>query len=64
MKNKPVLSVIIVSFNTKEIIKRCLDSLYQFTSGLDHEVVVVDNSSRDSSAEMLSIFEPGHKILS
>ena len=61
MKNKPVLSVIIVSFNTKEIIKRCLDSLYQFTSGLDYEVVVVDNSSRDSSAEMLSIFEQGHK---
>lgn len=61
MKNKPVLSVIIVSFNTKDITLACLESLYQFTSGIDYEVIVVDNASSDSSAEMLSKFEQGHK---
>ena len=61
MKNRPVLSVIIVSFNTKEITLACLASLYQFTSGIDYEVIVVDNASSDSSAEMLSKFEPEHK---
>ena len=61
MKYKPVLSVIIVSFNTKDITRQCLDSLYQFTAGLDYEVIVVDNASSDSSAEMLSEFEPGPK---
>jgi len=61
MKNKIDLSVIIVNYNTKEITLACLNSLYQFTSGIDYEVIVVDNASSDSSAEMLSKFEPGHK---
>ena len=61
MKNKIDLSVIIVNYNTKDITRQCLDSLYQFTSGIDYEVIVVDNASSDSSAEMLSKFEPEHK---
>ena len=42
-------SIIIVSYNTKEILGRCLDSL---PSGL--EVIVVDNGSKDGSAEFLA----------
>jgi len=61
MKNKIDLSVIIVNYNTKEITLACLTSLYQFTSGIDYEVIVVDNASSDSSAEMLSKFESEHK---
>jgi hypothetical protein len=49
------LSIIIVSFNTKEIIKRNLLSLKKNFIGypLDHEIIVVDNNSQDGSARML-----------
>lgn len=61
MKNKIDLSIVIVSYNTKDITMACLESLYHFTAGIDYEVVVVDNASSDSSAEMLSKFESKHK---
>ncbi len=49
------LSIIIVSFNTKEITKRCLLSLKKnFTKyPIEYEIIVVDNNSKDGSSEML-----------
>jgi GT2 family glycosyltransferase len=49
------LSIIIVSFNTKEITKKCLLSLKKnfIRYPLDHEIVVVDNNSQDGSPQML-----------
>lgn len=60
MKTKPFLSVIIVSFNTKDIILACLNSLYRFTSGINFEVIVVDNASTDGSVIALTQFESTH----
>lgn len=47
------VSVIIVSYNTKELLRACLNSLYDQTHALDYEVIVVDNHSQDGSLEML-----------
>jgi hypothetical protein len=49
------LSIIIVSFNTKEITQKCLLSLKKnfIHYPVDHEVIVVDNNSQDGTAEML-----------
>ena len=55
------LSIVIVNYNTKDITLACVNSLYQFTSGLHLEVIVIDNASSDGSAEMLSKFESKHK---
>lgn len=47
------LSIIIVSWNVREHLCRCLESIYQYTVGLDFEVWVVDNASVDGSADMV-----------
>lgn len=47
------LSVIIVSFNTKGLLKDCLSSIFSQTSGVNFEVLVVDNGSTDGSVEMV-----------
>jgi GT2 family glycosyltransferase len=52
------LSVILVSWNTKALLKDCLESLYRHTSDVTFEIFVVDNVSKDGSAEMVKEFFP------
>jgi hypothetical protein len=48
------VSVIIVSFNTRELTLDCLRSVYRETRGVTFEVFVVDNASSDGSVEAIS----------
>jgi GT2 family glycosyltransferase len=47
------LSIIIVSYNAKELLRKCLESISRFQQDLDFEVMVIDNHSDDGSTEML-----------
>lgn len=47
------LSVIVVSYNTKNLLKQCLDSVFKYTKGINFEIIVVDNASKDGSVEMI-----------
>ncbi len=47
------ISVIIVSYNTSGLLRDCLDSIRRCTSGVDYEVIVVDNDSHDGTPDML-----------
>ena len=49
----PDLSIVIVSWNTRELLRECLSSIYAEPSGLALEVFVVDNGSTDGSAAMV-----------
>ena len=51
------ISIIIVSFNTKELTLACLKSIYKYLSGkITFEVIVVDNNSIDGSQQVIEAF--------
>jgi GT2 family glycosyltransferase len=50
--NAPVVSVCIVTYHARDVLRDCLSSLYQNTR-LPFEVIVVDNGSEDGVGEML-----------
>lgn len=47
------VSIIIVNYNTREILRNCLNSVTTYTKDLLYEVIVIDNASSDHSQEML-----------
>jgi GT2 family glycosyltransferase len=47
------VSIIIVNWNTCDILRVCLNSIFKQTQGINFEVIVVDNASSDGSAEMV-----------
>lgn len=47
------LSIVIVNWNTRDILRDCLASVRAGIGALAAEVLVVDNASRDGSAEMV-----------
>jgi len=57
------LSVVIVSYNGRDYLQRCLRSLLEHAWGLEYEVVVVDNASQDGSADMVAEEFPSVRLL-
>jgi len=55
----PLISVVIVSFNTRDLLRECLTSLIEECHGIAAEIFVVDNTSRDDSAGMVEREFPG-----
>jgi N-acetylglucosaminyl-diphospho-decaprenol L-rhamnosyltransferase len=53
MNSVPDLSVIIVSFQVRELIDRCLNSILNLKSSLSIQVFVVDNASSDGTIALL-----------
>ena len=50
----PKVSVLIINWNTRELLDECLTSVFETTNSLDFEVIVLDNASSDGSAEMVA----------
>ncbi len=57
------LSIIIVNWNTKDLLDSCLDSIFSSTSTRYWEIIVVDNASTDGSAEMLEERHPSVRFI-
>lgn len=51
-----MLSVVIVNYNVKYYVGQCLDSLKRALQGVDAEILIVDNHSKDSSVEYLQSY--------
>lgn len=56
----PLVSVIIVNYNTADMIVRCLNAVQEGVK----EVIVVDNASRDSSVKVITDNFPGVRLIS
>lgn len=48
------VSIIIVNYNTLDITKNCIDSIYKSNTKVKFEIIVVDNGSTDGSKEYFS----------
>lgn len=57
------LTISIVSYNTKDLLRRCLASINKFTKNLNFEIIVVDNASTDGSAQMVTKDFPSVKLI-
>lgn len=56
------VSIVIVSYNAREHLVDCLESLRAHPPAATHEIIVVDNASADGSAAAASVF-PGVRII-
>jgi hypothetical protein len=57
------LSIVIVSYNTKDLLRECLQSVEREAAGLSTEILLVDNNSSDGSPRMVEIEFPHIKLI-
>lgn len=65
LADAPTISVVIVSYQTRELTLKCLRTLFEDlqASGISHEVWVVDNASNDGSAAAIAREFPGVRLI-
>lgn len=61
--NEMELEILILSYNTRELLRDCLGSVYQKIKGIEFGVTVVDNGSRDNSVKMVKEEFPQVEII-
>lgn len=47
------VSIIIVNWNSVRFLRACIGSIERYTTGISHEIVVIDSASYDGCGEML-----------
>jgi hypothetical protein len=59
---RPDLSICIVNWNTRELLRACLRSIHEQPPQVSHEILVADNASRDGSAAMVAAHFPDVRL--
>jgi GT2 family glycosyltransferase len=57
------VSIIIVNYNTKDLLLNCIQSVIEKTHDIQYEIIVVDNASGDGSVEMVRNTFPKIKLI-
>lgn len=57
------VSIVIVTWNVRELVLECLASIQQHASSLKHEVILVDNASGDGTVDAVKARFPAIKVL-
>ncbi len=63
MTEQILLSICIVSYNVREYLEICIDSILEHASNIKHEIIVVDNNSKDNTKELFSAKYTGIKFI-
>jgi len=63
MSNNIDVSVVIISWKMRDLLQRCLYTIYKFTIGINFEVIVIDNNSQDGTSEMIEQNFPQVKLI-
>lgn len=48
------LTIIISNYNTRALLRDCLESIYRYTAAISFEIICVDDNSSDGSADMVA----------
>ncbi len=56
-ENQPLVSIVIVNFNTGSILRMCIESLYEYETEMNPEIIIVDNNSNDDSVSTMKEIE-------
>ncbi|MBU2615161.1 MAG: glycosyltransferase family 2 protein [Elusimicrobia bacterium] len=59
----PDLTICIVTFNTKEMLSDCIDSIYKAAPKAKYDIVVVDNNSQDNTVSFLKQNYPNVRLI-
>ena len=57
------LSVVIVSYNTRDTLARCLEALHDSPPSVTHQIIVVDNASTDETVDLIRARWPSLQII-
>jgi len=57
------LSICIVTFNARDYLRACLESIRQYAPALNYEIIVADNASTDGTTEMLARDYPQVRLI-
>ena len=62
-RTRSTVSILIVSYNTREMTLACLRSVFEQTHAVDFEVIVVDNASSDASSDAIERQFPQTRLI-
>jgi GT2 family glycosyltransferase len=63
MSNAPDVSILVISYNTRDLTVACLRSVFEQTRDVNFEVIVVDNASSDGSADAVAKEFPAVRLI-
>ena len=59
-KRTPLVSIVILTFNQLSYTRKCLESIEKYTRDVKHEVILVDNASKDGTVPFLKKWVKKH----
>lgn len=59
----PGLSIVIITWKMKDLLRACLNSIYTYTKDVNFEIILIDNKSEDGTVEMIETDFPEIRLI-